>query len=147
MALFVSRSKEYTFVPFSERGKDDAFTVVISSLDSKVLALLDDGYVIFGGEESITLKQGTYNLKALKYGIKSWSNLTDGETDYPIKKNAKGEVLDECLALLPPAVIAEIANAIVAVSKFPENADTILGNIKKTEAPEVSEETTATKKK
>ena len=144
MALFVSRSKEYTFVPFSERGKDDAFTVVIQSLDSKILAKLDDGYVTFSDNEAITLQQGTYNMKALKYGIKSWSNLTDGETDYPVKKNAKGEVLDECLALLPSSVVAEIANAIVAVSKFPENADAILGTVEKTEEPEA---TKATKKK
>ena len=136
MALFVYKDKQHTFVPFSERGKEDAFTVTLKPLDARTLAKLEDGYVVFGGgneAESVSLQQGSYNFKALKYGIVSWENLTDGEKEYPVKKNAKGEVLDECLALLPSSIVTEIANVIVAISKFPENAEVILGNVEKTE--------------
>lgn len=144
MALFVHKNKEYKYVPYAERGKPDAFTVTVKLLDSRVLSKLDDGYVVFGGEESITLQQGTYNMKALKYGVVSWENLTDGEVEYPVKKNAKGEVLDECLAMLPSSIITEIANVIVSISKFPENADVILGT---EDTSEEAQETPKTKKK
>lgn len=128
MALVIFKNKEVDFIPFTERGQETPFTVTIRPLDSRVLAKLDDGYVTFVNDDGVTLQQGTYNLKALKYGVVNWKNLTDEDgKEYPVKKNQKGEVLDECIGMLPAHIVSEIANAIIAISKYPENINAILG--------------------
>ena len=136
--LIVNQVKEYSFIPVSERGVENPFTVKIRPLGVREMAKLEDNFVTVKEGEGISLSQGTYNQKALKAGIISWKNLKDEDgVDYPARKNNKGEVLDESLNLLPPTILAEIANAIISISKYPEDADVLLGN---TEAEDVKEE-------
>ncbi len=128
MALIITKQEEYTYIPLTERGDKKPFTVTFKRLDVRALAALEDGFVNLKGENNISLQQGSYNYKAVKTGITSWINLTDGKTDYPVKTNKRSEVLDECLDLLPANMLTEIATVIVGVSKDPANAEDFLGN-------------------
>lgn len=128
MALVIFKNKEVDFVPFSERGQENPFTVTIRPMDARVLAKLDDGYVTFVNDEGVTLQQGTYNLKAVKYGVVSWKNLNDEDgKEYKVAKNAKGEILDECIGMLPSHIVSELATAIISLSKYPDSAEALLG--------------------
>ena len=131
--LIIRKEKEYKYIPVSERGQKDPFTVYIKPLGVRQMAKLEDNYVVIKEGDGVSLQQGAYNTKALKNGIDRWENLKDEDgKEYFVEKNGKGEVLDSSLDLLPPTILAEIANVIISVSKFPEDADTFLGNDKKT---------------
>ena len=152
--LIINQKKEYDFIPVSERGQDEPFTVVLQPLGVRQMAKLEDGYVLIHNDSSaqsqgsISLNQGSYNTRALKAGIVSWRNLKDGAgVDYPARKSGNGEVLDESLNLLPPAVLTEIANVIVAISKYPEDADTLVGTAVEEEVEEVIKDTKPSKPK
>ena len=127
--LIVNQKKEYEFIPVSERGQENPFTVKIRPLGVREMAKLEDNFITIKEGDGISLSQGTYNQKALKAGIITWENLKDEDgVEYKVKKNSNGEVLDESLNLLPPTILSEIANAIVTISKYPEDADVLLGN-------------------
>ena len=128
MALIINNKEEYTYIPISERGDKKPFTVTFKRLDVRALANLEDGFVNLRGENNISLQQGSYNYKAVKTALTGWSNLSDGKKDYEIKTNKKGEVLDECLDLLPATIFNELATVIIAVSKDPARADEFLGD-------------------
>lgn len=128
MALVIFKHKEVDFIPFSERGQENPFTVTLRPLDSRLISKLDDGYVTFVNDEGVTLQQGTYNLKAVKYGIVSWKNLNDEDgKEYNVTKNSKGEILDECIGMLPSNIVSELATAIISLSKYPDSAEALLG--------------------
>ena len=128
--LIVSKQEEYKYIPIQERGAEEPFTVYIKPLGVRQLAKLEDSYVVIKDGDGLALQQGAYNTKALKAGIIRWENLKDADgKEYQVEKNAKGEVLDSTLELLPPTLLTEIANVIVSISKYPEDADKFLGNI------------------
>ena len=140
MALVINKVNEYEYTPLVERGHDDAFKIKFKPLNTRALAVLEDGYVSIKSEESIGLHQGTYNYKAIKTALISWENISDADGNpIPIKRNQKGEVLDETLDYLPPSVLTEIATAIINVSKYPDNAEIILGNVKPEDVSESKE--------
>ncbi len=127
--LVVNQEEEWDYIPVSEREQKEPFTVVVKPLGIRKMAKLEDGYVLVKEGEGVALNQGTYNTKAVKAGIVSWKNLKDDKgKEYPAKFSSKGEVLDESLNLLPPSIIAELANVIVSISKYPEDAEVLTGN-------------------
>lgn len=132
--LIVNQQGAYPYIPVSERGVEEPFTVQIKPLGVREMAKLEDGYITIKENEGISLSQGAYNQKALKTGILSWENLKDEDgVEYFVKKSGKGEVLDESLNLLPPTILTEIANVIVSISKYPEDIDSLLGTVKEEE--------------
>jgi hypothetical protein len=134
MALTIKkRDDTYEFIPLSERGEENPFTVIIRRLPPKQFTILEDKMAKINQDESISFTTGTFNWAVIKKGIVDWTNMFDesGKQITPVK-SSKGEILDESLDLLPLELIAEIANTIVSISKDPDNTDIYLGNYTQT---------------
>jgi len=136
MALVINTQKEFKYIPYSERGGDNPFTVTFKILGVAQLAKLDDGLISVVENEGMSIRRGTYSYRAVKTALVSWENIGDGEKDIPLIKSGKGEVEDTSLAYIPSSILDEIANVIIACSKNPSLADVYLGNIKDEEAPQ-----------
>jgi len=133
MAITIKKSPHtYEFVPLSERGESEPFTVTIKVLPPRQFTILEDKMAKINQDESISFTTGTFNWSVIKKGLVDWDNMLDEDgKQIRAAKNGKGELLDESLDLLPLDIITEIANTIVSISKDPDNADLFLGNFTK----------------
>ena len=133
MAITIQKTQEtYEFIPLSERGEKNPFTVTIKRLPPRQFTILEDKMAKINQDESISFTTGTFNWAVLKKGVIDWANMNDvdGKPIHPTK-SGKQELLDESLDLLPLDIISEIANTIVSISKDPDNIDIYLGNFDK----------------
>ena len=133
MAITIKKVNDtYKYIPLSERGEENPFTVTIRRLPPREFTILEDKMAKINQDESISFTTGSFNWAVIKKGIVDWENIfdEDGKPIYPAK-NGKGELLDESLDILPLDIIAEIAGTIVSISKDPDNIDLYLGNFEK----------------
>ena len=131
MAIKITEApKSFDYIPLTERGEQNPFTVTIQKLPPKQFTILEDKMAKINQDESISFTTGTFNWAVIKQGVLSWENLLDAN-DKPITvlKASNGEILDQSLNLLPLELITEIANVIVSISKDPDNADIYLGKV------------------
>ena len=131
MALVTHRTIEtYEYIPMTERDEKKPFTVKLQRIPPRQFTILEDKMAKINKDESISFTTGTFNWEVIKKGITGWSNLVDekGKAVTPAK-SGNGEILDASLDLLPLAIITEIANVIVGISKDPENAEVYLGTV------------------
>lgn len=111
----------FTYTPVDQRGDTDPFTVVIKPISSRDLIKLQDNLLQRDIEDKISLKTGTYNLKACKLGIISWSGIRDADgKEILIKKDFDGLVSDTSLDILPTRYFDELSGVIVHVSQDPK---------------------------
>ena len=134
MALKITKKSDgYEYIPLTERGSKDPFTVKVKRIMPRQFTILEDKMAKINKDESISFTTGSFNWEVLKKGTDGWLNLQD-ENGKEIKciKSGAGEILDSSLDLLPLAILTEIANVIVGISKDPDNAEVYLGSVDET---------------
>lgn len=130
MALeaFTTSTGTYEYVPVTQRGTEKPFTVTVRQLKPLELAKLEDTLTQINRDQSLTLKSGQFSYNILRVGIVNWANLTHEGKDILVTKNAVGDAItDECLERLPPAIVEELADLIVNISRHPQSAHIYLG--------------------
>ncbi len=131
MAIIANKKEtDYEYIPMSERGEENPFTMKIKRILPRQFSILEDKMAKINSDESISFTTGSFNWEVLKKGSLGWYNLLD-ENGKEVKcvKNGQGEILDASLDLLPLSIITEVANVIVGISKDPDNADVYLGSV------------------
>jgi len=122
MAIVVnSTPKEgHKFVPVSQRGEKEPFTVSVKPLDSRDLLELEDEVVVKKGGDTVFLASGAYAFKVVKRCLVSWENISDDKGKAIIlKKDVSGQASDESVGMIPSDLISEISGAITAISRDP----------------------------
>jgi len=127
MALKVkTKIEEYEYIPLSERDQENPFTIKLRRLTPKEFSFIEDKMLKMYGDASMAYTSGTYNWNVVKKGIIGWENLID-EDNKPIKIVIGSDgVTDDSLNFIPPDIISEVAAVIVALTKDPDDAKTIL---------------------
>jgi len=120
----------FEYIPNSQKGEKDPFTVSLKRLSPKEYALIEDKLIQYHQDEVMTFSTSITNFTAVQNSLINWKNML-GEDNKPISPKFNNGLLDEkSLELIPMPMITEIANVVVGISKDPENADQYLGNIK-----------------
>lgn len=110
----------FTFTPQSEKGDKAPFKVKLKTIDSSDIVRLQDGFLLRGSDNNISLKTGSYNVQVCLLGIVGWENVKDVKgKDIEITLTPAGTISDESLNRVPPQFFEEFATAIVAVSSDP----------------------------
>lgn len=130
LEAFTTSEDTHEYVPITQRGTENPFSVTIRQLKPQELAKLDDTLTQINSDQSLTLKAGQFSYNILRVGIVNWSNLTYEGKSIGITKNPVGDaVTDESLNRLPPLIVEELADLIVNISRHPQSANVYLGNL------------------
>lgn len=126
--IYDSRVQEgFTYTPVDQRGDKNPFSVTIKPIASRDMIKLQDNLLQRDNEDKISLKTGTYNLKACKLGIVNWSGILDKDSvEIQMKKDFDGYISDSSLDIIPTRYFDEIAGVIIHVSQDPKAIDTYL---------------------
>lgn len=122
MALIVNSVPQegHKFVPSSQKGQENPFTVYLKPLDSRDLLALEDEVVVKKGEDTVFLASGSYAFKVVQKTLQSWENINDEDgQEHKLSKGITGEASVESVGLIPAEIITEISNAISAISRDP----------------------------
>ena len=129
MALKVTKPKEYSYIPVSERGEEKPFTLTLKRLTSSQMALIQDKAMEIKAddkEQSISLLTGTQTRLVCKLGIVGWENVYD-EDGKEVKAVIAGQGLtDKSMDIIPQDMLQEINNVILGITNDPDNADLYL---------------------
>lgn len=108
----------FKFVPSSQKGETSPFSVSIKPLTSKQVLLLEDKLVKRSGESDVTFSTGEFSYNTCKLGIIEWENIEDSEgKTLKLVKGSDGTVSDVSMSAIPSAMITEIANIIITISR------------------------------
>jgi hypothetical protein len=117
-----TKQQTYDYVPLTERGVADAFSVTIRRLTPKEFSFIEDKLAKMNPDQSISFTSGTYNWDIVKKGIIGWDNMVT-ETNKPIKIVIGSDgVVDDSLNKIPADIISEISGVIVGITKDPDSA-------------------------
>jgi len=122
MALVVNSAPQggHKFIPSSQKGQENPFTVYLKPLDSRDLLLLEDEVVVKKGEDTMFLASGSYSFKVVQKTLVSWENINDDDgKEHVLVKDISGEAAAESVGIIPSDMITEISNAISAISRDP----------------------------
>ena len=122
MALVINSAPAtgHKFIPASQKGLEDPFTVYLKPLDSRDLLMLEDEVVVKKGEDTLFLASGSYAFKVVQKTLRDWENIVDTEGKPEVlRKDISGEASAESVGIIPSELITEISNAISAVSRDP----------------------------
>ena len=122
MALVINSVPQsgHKFIPSSQKGQENPFTVYLKPLDSRALLTLEDEVVVKKGEDTVYLASGSYAFKVLQKTLVSWENINDEDgLPHVLVKDASGDASAESVGLIPSDLITEISNAISAISRDP----------------------------
>lgn len=119
----------FTYIPRSERGQENPFSVKIKPLDSVAMVRLQDGlYQRSTTTDSVSLRTGSYNVSVLEASIIGWDNLTDQNgKQIPIKLIKAGTISRESLNKIPSSMFDELSSVVIAVSSDPANLQIFVG--------------------
>jgi len=110
----------FTYVVESEKGEKKPFSVILQPIDSVRLVTLEDGLLKRGQDNTLSISTGSYNVSLCRNAVTGWDNMNDSKgKDIALIKDANGYISSESLAMLPTAVITEIAGVVAAVSQDP----------------------------
>jgi hypothetical protein len=131
MAIVIkSIDKDLGYVPMSEIGTENPFTVFLKPLSAKELLLLEDKVVKRDGEE-MSFAMGQYAFNVCKAATNGWSNINDAEGKaISFEKSADGIALDSTVALMGVDIIQEVANVITAISRDQSKIATFFPEVK-----------------
>lgn len=117
--VYDSRLQEgFAYTPVDQRGDKNPFSVKIKPIASRDLVKLQDNLLQRDMEDKISLKTGTYNLKACKIGIIDWTGMLDKDgAEIKMKKDFDGAISDASLDIIPTRYFDEIAGVIIHVSQ------------------------------
>lgn len=119
----------FKYIPGDQRSDSDPFTVVIKPISSRDLIKLQDNLLQRDSEDKISLKTGSYNIKACKLGITSWSGIKDvNGNDLIMKKDLDGLISDASLDMIPTRYFDEISAVVVHVSQDPKAVNIYLAD-------------------
>jgi len=117
---------EYTYIPKSQRGDKNPFSVTFKRLDITTASTIQDMSLNIQNDGSYTINANIQNLEALKHALTGWNNIFD-DKGKQVKFRIVRNLADlECLEFIPHDLRTEIANIIFEVSKDIQNADDIL---------------------
>jgi len=71
------KSDGYEYIPLTERGTENPFTVSIKRIMPRQFTILEDKMAKINKDESISFTTGSFNWEVLKKGTAGWSNLQD----------------------------------------------------------------------
>ena len=119
--MAIVHSKEaaegFNYIIVSERGEKEPFTVKLKVIDSTELVRLQDGLLLRGNDDSISLKTGSYNVSALRLSITGWNNMLDAKgKQIPMAKKVNGLISDDSLNMIPASLFDEIAGVAIDIS-------------------------------
>ena len=137
MAIKVTKHPKegYEYIPESERGEENPFTVWLKPIGAKALLHLEDSLVQRKGQDSLIFAQNTFEYKVVQLGLVNWKNIFDENgQQVKLKKNADGVVAEESLDPLPQQIIKELAVIISSITRDPSTVQIFF--------PEDEEETT-----
>ena len=112
-----------------ENGEDEKnpITWKFKPLSQKQIAAIDDGMLSYKNNfTEVSVSQNEAVLSAVKTQVTGWENLEDDKGE--VKFNPKEGVTEDILAFMGKEGWAELGNVIINVSKFPDDAETHLGN-------------------
>lgn len=112
----------YKYIPQTQKGEANPFTVWVKPLTSKQLMSLEDKVVKRSPESEVTLSAGEFSFNVCKLTVMAWENIEDEKGEpLKLKLNADGTVSDESLCFIPSEIITELANVVSAVSRDKAN--------------------------
>lgn len=118
----------YKYIPQSQKGEENPFTLWVKPLTAKQLMNLEDKVVKRSPESEVTLSAGEFSFNVCKLAIVSWENIEDEQGQaLKLKLNSDGTVSDESICYIPPELITEIANVVSAVSRDKGNIQIFFG--------------------
>lgn len=122
MAIVVNTTPKggHKFVPDSQKGEENPFTVYLKPLDSRDILKLEDEVVVKKGDDTVFLASGSYSFKVVQKTIQSWENINgeDGKA-LALITDINGEASAASIGMIPSQMITEISNAISAISRDP----------------------------
>jgi len=124
MALIavVTPQEGYKYIPQSQKGEENPFTLWVKPLTSKQLMVLEDKVVRRSGDSEVTLSAGQFSFSTCGLSILNWGGIEDSlGNPLTIKKNADGTITDESLCYIPTEIITEVANVVSAISRDKAN--------------------------
>lgn len=122
MAIIIQKVKEdLKYIPITQRGTENPFSVFIKLLEPKELLLLEDKVVRREGDE-MTFAMGAFAVNICKASIIGWENISDSEGKaLEFKKSADGLPLDKTLGYIGVEWLQEISNVVTSVSRDKSN--------------------------
>lgn len=126
--------QEFKYVLIADRkdenGEDEKnpITFEFKPLNQKQLAKIQDSIITYKeGFKEMSISQNSVNVEIVQSQIIGWENIVD-ENGKEVKFDKKIGVTEDILAFIGSEGIAELGNVILNVSKFPDDADSHLGN-------------------
>ncbi len=121
MLVFNSKLVEgFNYTPEDQKGEKKPFSIKVTPIDSVRLVTLEDGLLKRGQDNSLSISTGSFNVSLCRNAITGWTNLNDADGKaIEIQLDPKGYISEHSLAMLPTAMITEIAGVISAVSQDP----------------------------
>jgi len=128
MALKLTKAKlktDFEYVPLSEKGTENPFTVLFDSIGLDSLAELQDAAIRVSKDGEYNISLNTLNYEVLKLAITGWKHVEADAGPIRFKRDNKGAT-DSSLVLIPADMRSEIATIIIEVSKDLPNAEEYL---------------------
>lgn len=133
MALQVTKAKletSFEYVPLSQKGEDNPFTIQFEAIKLDELAELQDSAIRINKDGEYSVSINTLNYAVIKAALTGWSNISDDKGAIRFKRDDKGAT-DSSLSLIPGDIRNELATIIVEVSKDLPNAEEYLAELDK----------------
>lgn len=113
-------SEGFWYTPDSQKGEETPFRLKLKTIPSKELVKLQDGLLLRGLNDTISLKTGTYSVSVCKLAILDWEGVldTDGKSIACVVSKG-GMITDESLNVIPAPMFEEISNVVTTVSQDP----------------------------
>ncbi len=119
----------HKYIPLSERGEENPFTVWVKPMSSKTLMTLEDAVVIRKNSEEVFLAAGVFAFKTCQVSIMSWANIEDAEgKPLELKKEIGGVASEESIGCIPSDFITEISNVVATISRDPGQIQVLFDN-------------------